>query len=170
MSGIRPAAPGDAAAVRAVLRAAFPTAAEADLVERLERDGDAVVSLVAEQEGETVGHVLLSRMRVAGDGRELRALGLGPVAVAPPWQRRGIGSGLIEGALAIAEATGEEIVFVLGDPEYYRRFGFDQRVAAPFVSPYAGPFLMALTLGGAKLPRAGIAEYARAFAEIEVPR
>ena len=167
---VRPAGPGDAAGIRAVERAAFPTSAEADLVERLERSGDVVVSLVAEREGEIVGHVLLSRMRVVGEGRDYRALGLGPVAVAPPWQRRGIGSGLIEGALAIAEATGEELVFVLGEPEYYSRFGFTERTAAPFASPYSGPFLMALTLGGARLPRTGSAEYARAFAELEAPR
>ena len=167
---VRPASPSDAAAIRAVHLAAFPTSAEAELVGMLERDGDAVVSLVAEQEGEIVGHALLSRMRASGDGRDYRALGLGPVAVAPGWQRRGIGSGLIEGALAIAEATREEIVFVLGEPEYYGRFGFAQATAAPFASPYAGPFLMALTLRGAQLPRAGSAEYARAFAELEAPQ
>ena len=161
---IRPAEPRDAAPVRAVHRAAFPTAAEADLVERIEADGDAVVSLVAERQGEVVGHILLSRMRVEGDGRAFRALGLGPVAVLPPFQRSGVGSDLVRGALAIAAATGEELLFVLGEPEYYGRFGFSAEAAAPFASPYAGPFLMALTLGeGVPRPAAGKAEYARAF-------
>ena len=163
---IRPAEPRDAAAVRAVHRDAFPTPAEADLVERLEEEGDAVVSLVAERQGEVVGHILLSRMRVAGDGRAFRALGLGPLAVLPPFQRCGIGSDLIRGALAIAAATGEELVFVLGEPEYYERFGFSAEAAAPFASPYAGPFLMALPLGdGAPCPARGTAEYARAFSD-----
>jgi putative acetyltransferase len=160
---VRPAERRDAAAIRAVHLAAFPTPAEAGLVEALEGDRDVVVSLVAEQEGEVVGHVLLSRMNVLGDGRPMRALGLGPVGVLPGMQRSGIGSSLIRGALAIARATGEELVFVLGDPDYYRRFGFSEEVAAPFDSPYAGPYLMALSFGGAPGPASGKADYARAF-------
>ena len=159
---IRPAEPRDAAAIREVLLAAFPTSAEADLVERL--GSDAVVSLVAERGGEVVGHLVLSRMRVSGDGRRYRALGLGPVGVLPAYHRAGIGSELICGALGIAKATGEELVFVLGEPEYYGRFGFAPETAAPFASPYSGPFLMALKLREeVLLPAAGVAEYARAF-------
>jgi putative acetyltransferase len=161
---IRPAEPGDAAAIRGVLMAAFPTAAEADLVEALTRDRDAVVSLVAEREGAVVGHVLLSRMRVSGDGR---AVGLGPVGVVPGFQGGGIGGGLIEAALGIARATGEEVVFVLGEPDYYERFGFSAEAAAPFASPYAGPYFMALALRpGFALPAAGEAAYARAFSDL----
>jgi putative acetyltransferase len=164
---IRPAEPRDAEAIRAVHLAAFPTAAEADLVDRLERDGDVAISLVAEAQGEVVGHVLLSRMRVTAPERAYRALGLGPVGVTPPYQRGGIGSELILGALGVAGATGEELVFVLGEPEYYGRFGFSAETAAPFASPYAGPFLMALALGEVALPGSGTAEYARAFATLE---
>ena len=113
---IRPAEPGDAAAIRAIHLAAFPTAAEADLVERVERDRDAIVSLVAEQEGESVGHALLSRMRVTGDGRSYRALGLGPIGVLPPFQRGGVGAELIRGGLAIAGlvATGTALALLDG--------------------------------------------------------
>ena len=160
---LRPAEPGDAAAIRAVHLAAFPTAAEADLVDRVERARDSVISLVAEQDGESVGHLLLSRMTVTGDGKSYRALGLGPIGVLPPFQRGGIGAELIRGGLAIARATGEDFVFVLGEPEYYRRFGFDAAVAAPFASPYAGPYLMALALRDIPGPQAGRAEYAPAF-------
>ena len=164
---IRPAEPGDAARIRTVHEAAFPTAAEAGLVEALIREGDAVISLVAERQSEIVGHVLLSRMRVTGDGRALRALGLGPIGVLPGFQGGGIGGALIEAGLAIARATGEEIVFLLGDPEYYRRFGFSAAAAAPFASPYAGPFFMALALRpGFTPPAAGEAAYARAFADL----
>jgi putative acetyltransferase len=161
---VRPAEPGDANAIREVLIAAFPTAAEADLVEALARDGDTIVSLVAERGGEVVGHVLLSRMRVSGEGR---ALGLGPVGVLPGFQGGGIGTALIEGALAIARATGEDLVFVLGEPDYYRRFGFSAEAAAPFASPYAGPYFMALALHpGFAPPAAGEAAYARAFSDL----
>jgi putative acetyltransferase len=164
---IRPAEPGDAVGIRAVQLAAFPTEAEADLVEALARDGDAPVSLVVEAEGIIAGHALLSRMRVEGDGRFWRALGLGPVAVDPNLQRIGIGTALIEGALAIAQATGEELVFVLGEPDYYRRFGFSAETAAPFASPYAGPYFMARALKpDFAPPAAGSAAYARAFSTI----
>lgn len=165
--GIRPAEPGDSAAIRAVHLAAFPTAVEADLVEALDRDCDTVVSLVAEVQGEIVGHVLLSRMRVTGDGHAYRALGLGPVGVRPGFRGAGIGKRLIEGALAIARATGEELVFVLGEPDYYGRFGFTVESAAPFASPYAGPYFMVLALNrGWAAPERGEAAYAPAFADL----
>lgn len=163
---VRPAEAGDAAGIRAVHLAAFPTAAEADLVEALERDGDAVVSLVADG-GEVAGHLMMSRMRAQGGGRSWRALGLGPLGVRPGFQGAGIGAALIEGALAIAGATGEELVFVLGEPEYYARFGFSAEAAAPFASPYAGPCFMALALKpGLAPPAAGTADYARAFSDL----
>ena len=166
---IRPATAADASAIRQVHLAAFPTPAEADLVERLEQDGDSVLSLLAERGGDVVGHVLLSRMRVSGGGRDYRALGLGPVAVLPPFQRAGSGSALIRTALAAATGAGEELVFLVGDPAYYGRFGFAPETAAPFASPYASPYLMALALSGAPLPARGRADYAPAFAELEEP-
>ena len=164
---IRPERPDDAAAIRAVLIVAFPTPAEADLVEQLRRDGDVEIALVAEDEGRILGHVLMSRMRVAGDGRAFRALGLAPVAVLPECQHEGIGSGLIREALAIARRSREDLVFVLGDPAYYGRFGFSTAEAAPFASPYAGPHLMAQRLAEIDLPSRGVADYAPAFAAFE---
>jgi len=164
---IRPAEPEDAGRIRAVHEAAFPTPVEAGLVETLVREGDAIVSLVAERRGEIVGHVLLSRMQVTGDGQALRALGLGPVGVLPGFQGGGIGAALIEGALGIARATAEEIVFLLGDPDYYTRFGFSAEAAAPFASPYAGPYFMALPLRpDFAEPESGVAAYARGFADL----
>ena len=161
---VPPASPADADAIRAVHVAAFPTPLEADLVAALEQAGDATLSLVAEQGGRIVGHILLSRMRVEGDGRDYRAVGLAPVAVVPECRRRGLGGRLIEQALGIARDRGEELVFLVGEPEYYRRFGFSAAAAAPFASPYAGPYLMARRLTGVELPAAGRADYAPAFA------
>ena len=164
---IRPATPEDVAGIRAVHLAAFPSPLEADLVEALVREGDAVVSLVAECQGEIVGHVLVSRMRVAGDGRDYRALGLGPIGVLPGLQGGGIGAALIEAAIAIARATGEELIFLLGEPAYYARFGFSAEAAAPFASPFAGPWFMALALRPDHVaPGRGTAAYARAFADL----
>ena len=164
---IRDATASDAAAIRAVHLAAFPGPDEADLVERLERDGDVVLSLVAVEEGRVVGHVLISRMQVEGDGRHYRAVGLAPVAVLPERQKQGIGSALIRDALDRLRAQGEEILFLVGEPAYYRRFGFDTATAAPFASPYAGPYFMALALGGTRPPVAGRADYPPAFAGLE---
>ena len=167
---VRPEAGGDAKGIRAVHLSAFPTPAEADLVERLHRDFDSEISLVAEQAGQIVGHAMLSRMSVSAGSRALRALGLGPVGVLPGAQGSGIGSGLIRSALGIAGALGEEVVFVLGEPEYYSRFGFSAEAAAPFASPYAGPYFMALRLRPNAEPSvAGKAEYAMAFSGLGEP-
>jgi putative acetyltransferase len=163
---VRDAQPGDAGAIRVVHVAAFPTAMEADLVERLEREGDAVQSLVAVEGGEVVGHVLLSRMAVEADGRDVRAVGLGPVAVLPRRQTQGIGSALVRTAVEQMDEQGEQFVFLVGEPEYYGRFGFAAATAAPFASPYAGPYFQALALNGATPPIAGRADYAPAFSDL----
>src|ERR1700722_13313901 len=81
------------------------------------------------------------------------AAALGPVAVMPELQRNGIGSQLIRYGLAQSEAAGGVGIFVLENPAYYRRFGFRADTASCFESAYAGPHLMALTLGRGDLPR-----------------
>ena len=168
MTRVRPATPGDRAAIRKVHLAAFPTPLEASLVEQLQADGDAAISLVAEDEGEVVGHILFSRMQAKGDGQELRALGLAPVAALPEQHGQGVGSALIEAGLAAATADGAEMVFLVGEPAYYRRFGFDAATAKPFASPYAGPYFQAKVLTeNLELPASGRADYASAFAELE---
>jgi len=112
---IRVSQAADSQAIRDVHRRAFPTSIEADLVDQLLSDGDAVVSIVAEDDG-IVGHVLLSRMNVIADGRSLDALGLAPGAIVPDRQREGIGSALIETAVRQAESAGTQMLFLLGEP------------------------------------------------------
>ena len=126
-----------------------------------------MLSLVAVEGNRVVGHVLTSRMTAEGDGRTFRAVGLAPVAVLPGRQTAGIGSRLIRDALERLRARGEELVFVVGEPGFYRRFGFAAETAAPFASPYAGRYFMALVLGQMEMPTAGRAEYAAAFAGLE---
>jgi putative acetyltransferase len=115
--------PNDVKAIREVNLAAFPTAAEADLVDAL-RASDAWIeglSIVTEDnEGTVVGHALLTRCQVDGTP----ALALAPCAVLPSVQRRGAGSAAIRAALATASTMGEKLVLVLGHPGYYPRFGF----------------------------------------------
>jgi putative acetyltransferase len=164
---IRDATAADAAAIRAVLVAAFPTPAEADLVKQLERDSDVVFSLIAVEASQVLGHVLVSRMSAEADGRPVRAVGIGPVAVQPERQRQGIGTQLVRSAVERLRDQEERFVFLVGDPAYYRRFGFDTATAAPFASPYAGDYFMALALKDAEVPATGRADYAGAFAAIE---
>lgn len=146
-------------AIRALLLAAFPTAVEADLVARLRHDGDIVIEMAAGEGERVIGYVAFSRMSAP-----MKAVGLGPVAVLPARQRRGIGSALIREGLARAQAQGLEAAFVLGEPAYYRRFGFDAEAASGFASPYAGPYFMALALAdGGLAVRSGRVDYAPAF-------
>ena len=162
---VKPAEPADSERIRAIHLSAFPSALEADLVEKLEQDGDLIISLVAERGGEAIGHIALSRMRAMADGEPVRALGLGPIGVDQVMQNGGAGSALIEAAKAIAQATGERMIFVLGEPEYYHRFGFSAATASPFQSPFSGPYFMALELRpGTAVPSQGEAAYAPAFA------
>ncbi len=158
---IRDETPSDHAAVRDLVAAAFGQPDEADLVERLRADGDAAIALVAEDNGSVVGHILFSRMQAP-----FRALGLAPVSVAPERQGTGIGSRLIRAGLERAQSEGWQGVFVLGDPAYYRRFGFDPALAKGFTSAYSGPYLMAIALGGELPERQGPVDYAPAFAAL----
>ena len=161
---LRPAVASDRGEIRGVHLLAFPSPAEADLVEQLVQHGDSVISIVAVENGRIVGHVLLSRMDVESDGAALNAVGLAPVAVIPEWQRRGIGSALIEAAIAGARRSGVEMIFVLGDTGFYGRFGFAAETARPFASPYAGAHFQALAIGRALQPTlTGTARYAPAF-------
>jgi putative acetyltransferase len=152
----------DRSAIRSVLLAAFPTHGEADLVDRLRVDGDSVFSLVAIEDEAVVGHVLFSKLKAP-----FRALGLAPVAVTPIRQRSGIGSALIRAGLKQAAQGGWQAVFVLGNPLYYSRFGFDVSLARSFSSPYAGPHFMAMAVGTALPVTTGSLEHAPAFQSLD---
>jgi putative acetyltransferase len=156
------AAPADAAAVRQVHEAAFGQRDEADLVERLVKDGHAVVSMVAAIDGDIVGHVLLSRLSVGGEP----ALALAPVGVIPDRQRHGIGGALIRSAIGAAEAAGERLVVVLGEPAYYRRFGFEPAADRGVTARWEGPALQVLTLPAYDGRPRGEAVYPSAFDEL----
>jgi putative acetyltransferase len=83
------------------------------------------LALVAEEEGDIVGHVMFSYVRLAGPEGEWSVLELAPLAVAPERQRDGIGGALVRAGIERAEARGEPLVAVLGHPSYYPRFGFE---------------------------------------------
>src|SRR5262245_22134439 len=119
---IRAEREGDADAIREVNLAAFPTAAEATLVDALRRQGASTVSLVA-QHGSIVGHILFSPVTLAG-GHDAGILGLAPLAVRPSSQRQGIGSQLVREGLDAVRQAGARAVVVVGHSAFYPRFGF----------------------------------------------
>jgi putative acetyltransferase len=160
---IRPEAAADAPAIHDLLAHAFETSAEANLVDRLRQDGDLVLALVATDAVHAVlGHVAFPRLRVESAGREFPVVGLAPLAVAAKHRRQGIGAALTRAGLDRLRALGEPLVFVMGDPDYYTRFGFALEVAQPFECVYAGPYFMALRWADTA-PRAGTVRYPAAF-------
>ena len=120
---IRPEISSDKHQVYAINLAAFPTPAEAELVGRLQRNAAPLVSLVAEQQGSLLGHILFSPV-ILDTAPSLRLMGLAPMAVIPGMQRQGIGSALVEAGLKHCEKLGIGAVAVLGHPGFYPKFGF----------------------------------------------
>jgi len=145
---IRPERPGDRAAVFEVNRHAFGTTAEAKLVESLRPLADPLVSLVAETGGRVVGHALFTPVTVPGVEGYRQAMALGPLAVLPEFQRRGIGGRLIRAGLEACRALGQGAVFLLGAPAYYQRFGFRPAAARDlhYKGPELDPYFMVLEL------------------------
>jgi len=164
---IRPETPADRAAVAEVNRLAFGGEAEGRLVERLHADGLVVASLVAEDAGRVVGHILFSRLPLETARGDLPAASLAPMAVRPERQGRGIGAALVRAGLAACRERGCVAVVVLGHPGYYPRFGFSAALAAGLEAPWRGEALMALELvPGALAGRRGRLRYPAAFAEV----
>jgi putative acetyltransferase len=122
MAMIRHEKPDDVPTIRRVHEAAFPTPAEARLVDSLRVGGHLALSLVCERDGNVVGHIAISPVTFAD--QRVNGLGLAPVAVLPDYQRQGIGGALINEGLTMCRARGVGFVAVLGEPAYYRRFGF----------------------------------------------
>lgn len=161
MMSIRPATPRDRDAIRLVEQNAFGQQAEAGLVDALIAADDAIVELVAEEDGQIIGHILFSRLFVQEGGREFPAVALAPLAVDPSFHGTGIGGALIREGHIRLKAAGETLSIVLGDPAYYGRFGYAHARAAGFESVWQGDALQALAWGEA--PKTGRLAYATAF-------
>lgn len=113
----------DVQQIRAINIAAFGTKAEADIVDALRSKAADVISLVAADDGQLVGHIMFSPVRVVG-ASDLHAMALAPMAVIPQRQRLGIGGALVREGLDECRRAGAGAVFVVGHPSYYPRFGF----------------------------------------------
>lgn len=157
-------ATGDAEAIDRVHSAAFGGAYEADLVRALRADGLVAASLVAMDNDEVIGHVLLSDLGVEVDGRAVKAVALAPVAVRPDRQGQGIGSRLIREGLEAVRQKGYEAAIVLGHPGYYPRFGFSAALARKLSAPFRGEAFMAAELvAGSLAGKSGSVRYPSAF-------
>lgn len=160
---IRPETPADVDAITALTAAAFLNAphtshTEHFIVNALRAAGQLRVSLVAEEGATLLGHVALSPVTVSDGSADW--YGLGPISVAPAHQGQGIGSALMQQALAALQTLGAAGCVLLGDPGYYARFGFAPQpgLVLDGVPP---EYFMALRLGGL-LPQ-GTVQYHAAF-------
>ncbi len=166
MSVIRPETASDFDAIREVNRLAFGQDAEARLVDALRNCGYVRGSLVAEMDGQVIGHILFSDLPIITDAKVVPALALAPLAVLPEFQNQGIGSKLVRVGMQHCREQGHRIVIVLGHPNYYPRFGFSAKLAARLDSPYAGEAFMAVELSpGALDGITGRVEYPPPFSE-----
>lgn len=160
---IRNERPQDIGAIRSLTQAAFADAphssgTEAAIVEALRDAGALTLSLVAVADGDPVGHVAFSPVTIGGSPGSW--FGLGPVSVRPDLQRQGIGGALIREGLRRLREMGAGGCVVLGDPDYYQRFGF-RREEALYYEGAPAAYFMALAMSG-RIP-AGAVEYHPAF-------
>ena len=135
---IRPATPGDTQCFLGVEREAFGGDEEAALVSALLADLSAVpiINLVAEENGTIVGHVLFTHAIARTPYADVDATCLAPLAVAPTFQRRGVGQALCSAGIATAAELGIGLVFVLGHIDYYPRLGFRPASPLGLLAPY----------------------------------
>ncbi|WEK52751.1 MAG: N-acetyltransferase [Candidatus Kaistia colombiensis] len=158
----------DRAAISEIIAAAFrdqphSSQGESKLVDALRAAGALTVSLVAVEDGKPVGHVAFSAVTI--DGTDQGWYGLGPVAVLPEMQGRGIGRALIEAGLERIKALGAAGSVLVGNPEFYRRFGFrtDSRLRLSGVPP---EYFMALALMPGGAVPTGEVRYHAAFDDV----
>jgi putative acetyltransferase len=137
---IRCESSADYAAIAEVNILAFGQENEAKLIEEIRSSQGYIpqLSLVAELDNLIVGHILFSYIDLIGE-QSLQVVALAPLAVIPQFQKRGIGSALVQAGLKKANAIKEALVIVLGHPHFYTRFGFEPSVNYKITSPFPVP-------------------------------
>lgn len=159
----------DRASIRLVHEMAFGGSSEADLVDRLREREVLSISLVAVLVNEVVGHIALSPMTFDDERGPAVLQALGPMAVLPDHQRKGIGSHLVVEGLEQCRRAGVRAVFVLGHPGFYPRFGFvpASRFGIRCEFPVPDEVFMGMELlPGALHECSGLIRYQREFRDV----
>lgn len=159
---IRPETASDHEAVKGILAYSFETDAESRLVDALRASSKAIISLVAEQDRNVVGHIMFSPVSTTPPS-EHKGLGLAPVAVASAHRRQGIASMLIREGLRLC--VGYEYVVVLGNAQFYKRFGFQKASDFGLKNEYGvdEPFMVYEIVPGILKRMCGLIRYASEF-------
>jgi len=167
---IRPEKPEDIESIRNINRQAFGQENESKLVDKLRDRGVLTISLVAVQDGEVVGHSAFSPVVVESETSGFTAIALAPMAVLPAHQQKGIGSQLVRAGLEECRRLGHEIVFLVGHPDYYPRFGFvpakPKGVDCEFEVPEEAWMILELR-EGALAGRRGVVKFEPEFKEVQ---
>jgi putative acetyltransferase len=160
---IRPETDADHAQISVVTNAAFAEVdhsdgSEVQIIDGLRQNGDLALSLVAEDGERIVGHVAISPVTISDGSRGW--YGLGPISVLPACQREGVGLRLMQRAIADMREAGASGIVLLGEPAYYRRFGFEHDPQLSYPGPPAEYFQRLVLAGEAP---SGTVSYAPAF-------
>lgn len=105
---------------------AFGQPIEGEIIEKIRDACEEILSLVAQKDGDIVGHILFSPVLIGNDEKDIKAMGLGPMAVLPEYQQQGIGTQLVNEGIKILKNLNYHLLIVLGHPDYYPRFGFEK--------------------------------------------
>lgn len=163
---IRQETEADLPAIYHVNESAFGRPNEAELVNTLRGAATPFLSLVAEVGGQVVGHILFTPVTVKLAAEAWQAVALGPMGVLPAFQNQGIGSALVQAGLTACREAGYGVVFVLGHPNFYPRFGFTPAPPRGLPCEFAVPddvFMVVELLPHALGGRQGVVHYHPAF-------
>jgi putative acetyltransferase len=159
----------DEGAIRALNEKAFGQPAEASIVDKLRENCLGLLSLVALEGDEVVGHILFSPARIEGSTKTIDGMGLAPMAVLPERQRQGIGTLLVNRGIEMLRSRGCTFIIVLGHPECYLRFGFERASVHGIRSQWDGvpdeAFMILVLQRAAMKGLSGVARYRDEFDE-----
>jgi putative acetyltransferase len=159
----------DIDAIRAINEKAFGQPQEANIVDKLRANCDGLLSLVALQDEEIIGHILFSSVTIDGSFGMLKGMGLAPMAVLPKFQRQGVGSELVKAGIEILRKSKCPFIIVLGHQEYYPRFGFEPasryRIRSQWEDVPDNAFMILWLDKTVMNPASGVAKYRDEFNE-----
>lgn len=156
---IRRAQPEDNLQISSIMSEAFKSSAEAEIIRHLHRKNDDISAWVLLHKGKLIGAIQFYKISL----KNQPVAGLGPVGINPEFQRKGFGTTLIKKAIqALKDETDYPLLFVIGHPEFYPRFGFSTKLGNQFIAPWSGPSFMAMPLK-INYPQDGTLTFPKAF-------